>query len=296
MSPQCHGIDISSEGSSGRSFMKIRVIVGVIVLLAAYAITIALYASTGLGHPSQLIQSRPTADGTIVTIDFNEVHSVKGEMVANVTVAPGSKLLDPTTGGLTEDLGIAVHSAVTPTRRNWSKGMVPGVFPVALTLSGDPGDYPFDRYESGPITVDLFHGGSPIPERVAPAIFDLTAGWMFNIPIEDKSAGPEVYRVHVLRSPSTGAFATVILGALITIATLGVVVAIQTARKARKFQPPMMTWFAALVFAVVPLRNALPDAPPMGTWIDITIVLWVIVALVASMGIYIACWWRDTAQ
>jgi hypothetical protein len=133
--------------------MKIRVIAGVVIVIAVYVTTIALYASTGLGHPSQISEPTPTTDGTTVTIDLNEVHAVKGDMVANVTVVPGPALLDPQTHGLLEDLSVAVQSAVTPTRRTWTKGMVPDVFPVALIPSGDPGGYPFDRYRSGPITV-----------------------------------------------------------------------------------------------------------------------------------------------
>jgi len=54
----------------------------------------------------------------------------------------------------------------------------------------------------------------------------------------------------------------------------------------------MTTWYAAMLFAVVPLRNALPGSPPFGGWIDITLVLWVLVVLVISMLLYIACWWR----
>ena len=54
----------------------------------------------------------------------------------------------------------------------------------------------------------------------------------------------------------------------------------------------MTTWYAAMLFAVMPLRNALPDSPPFGGWIDVTMVLWVIVALVISMTLYISCWWR----
>jgi hypothetical protein len=54
----------------------------------------------------------------------------------------------------------------------------------------------------------------------------------------------------------------------------------------------MTTWYAAMLFAVMPLRNALPDSPPFGSWIDVTIVLWVVVVLVISMVIYISCWWR----
>jgi len=51
-----------------------------------------------------------------------------------------------------------------------------------------------------------------------------------------------------------------------------------------------------MLFAVVPLRNALPGSPVFGSWIDLTIVLWVLVALVISMLLYIAAWARATAS
>ncbi|OMC42509.1 hypothetical protein A5744_16585 [Mycobacterium sp. IS-1264] len=54
----------------------------------------------------------------------------------------------------------------------------------------------------------------------------------------------------------------------------------------------MTTWYAAMLFAVIPLRNALPDSPPLGSWIDVSVVRWVIVALVGSMLLYLSCWWR----
>ena len=57
----------------------------------------------------------------------------------------------------------------------------------------------------------------------------------------------------------------------------------------------MTTWYAAMLFAVVPLRNALRRSPALGSWIDLTIVLWVLVALVVSMLLYIAPWWRSTS-
>jgi hypothetical protein len=107
---------------------------------------------------------------------------------------------------------------------------------------------------------------------------------------EADPAGP--YRVDLFRSPSTVTFGVAILCVLITLASLGLFVAVQTARDLRKFQPPMTTWYAAMLFAVMPLRNALPDSPPWGSWIDVTIVLWVIVVLAISMTLYISCWWR----
>lgn len=264
----------------------------VVLFVATYAVTVGLYARSGCGCPRQVTQGQPTADGTTVTIDLQELQSVKGGLNGNVTVSPGPELLDPVTGGLKEDLTVAVHSAVTPTRRTWTKGMVTGVIPVPLTITGDPSDYPFDHYHSGPITVDLLHGSSQVPQRASVTFIDRLPGWRVDIPDNGKRDNPGPYRVELSRSPSTAAFAAVIVAMLVALAGIGLVVAVQTLRDRRKFQPPMTTWYAAMVFAVMPLRNALPDTPPIGSWIDVTVTLWVIVALVNAMLIYIVCWWR----
>jgi hypothetical protein len=273
-------------GSRSKSFG----IISLAIFVAAYVATVALYASTGLGRPHQITEGQPASDGTTVTIDVEELQSVKGTLGGNVTVSPGPELLDPLTHNLKDDLSIAVTSAVTPTKRTWSKGMVPGVFPVTLTISGDPSAWPFDRYRSGPVTVELYHGASQVPERASLTFFDRIPGWLVDVPGAGNAGAP--YRVELQRSPSTAAFAAVIVAVLISLAGVALFVAVQTSRGLRKFQPPMTTWYAAMLFAVVPLRNALPDSPPIGFWIDVTVVLWVIVVLVASMLLYISCWWR----
>ena len=176
------------------------------------------------------------------------------------------------------------------------EGHAAGVFPAPLTIAGDPLDWPFDRYHSGPVTVDLFRGAAQVPERVSVTFIDRIPGWRVDIPASSKAGLPAPYRVQLHRSPSTAAFAAVIIGVLIVLAGVGIFVAVQTARNRRKFQPPMTTWYAAMLFAVMPLRNALPDSPPIGSWIDVTVVLWVIVALAISMLLYINCWWRHLSH
>jgi hypothetical protein len=269
-------------------------IAGLLVFIVAYVASTSLYGSAGTG-PHDLTQGQPTSDGTTVTIDLQEVQQSNTVLLANLAIAPGPALLDPKTHGLTEDLSVVVTSTATPTKRSWSKDMLPGTFPVPLTLSGNVASWPFDHYTSGPITVELFRGPEQVPERAVVRFVDRLAGWQINIPAPSQDGGPAPYRVKLQRSAGTVAFAVVILGALILLAGIGLFVAVQTARDRRKFQPPMTTWYAAMLFAVVPLRNALPNAPPFGSWIDIRIVLWVIVVLVLSMLIYITCWWRHTA-
>ncbi len=123
-------------------------------------------------------------------------------------------------------------------------------------------------------------------------LIDRLLGWKVDVARVSKANALAADRVDLYRSQSTVAFGVVILAVLIALAGLGLFVAVQTVRDRRRFQPPMTTWYAAMLFAVMPLRNALPDSPPFGCWIDVTIVLWVIVVLVISMTLYISCWWR----
>jgi hypothetical protein len=268
-------------------------ITGAVAFVAAYAITIALYASTGLAHAQRITQGHPAADGTKVTIDVDELHAVTGVLAANLTISPGPALLDPVTHNLKDDLNVAITSEVT-TMHSWPKGTVPGVLPIPLAIYGDPTEWPFDHYRSEEVVVELFHGGTP-PERLSVTFVDRLPGWTVDAPVGG-GADAASYRLDFARSPSTVAFAAVMVAAMVVIAALGLFVAFQTVRHRATFQPVMIPWYAAMLFAVVPLRNALPDSPPIGFWIDVTVVLWVIVVLVASMTLYIYCWWRHVRQ
>lgn len=59
-----------------------------------------------------------------------------------------------------------------------------------------------------------------------------------------------------------------------------------------KILPQFATWYAAMLFAIVPLRNCLPGSTPSGSWIDQAVVFWVLVALVVAMSLFIVVWVR----
>ena len=263
-------------------------IAGLIVVLAgAYVAALALYANSSADHTVN--EGAQADDSTTATLTVEEMQSNYSAVVANLAVLPGSAMLDPLTHRLKENLTLRVRSAALPTHREYSKGMLPGMFPVPLTLAGHLERWPFDHYRSGPIEVQLFHGDQATPEIVPVTFVDHLSGWQVGAIKADEHAP---YRLNLRRAPTTAAFAVVVIGVLVTIAVLALFVAIQTVRDRRKFQPPMTTWYGAMLFAVVPLRNALPGSPPFGSWIDLTVVIWVLVALAVSMALYISCWWR----
>jgi hypothetical protein len=274
---------------------QLRVLALVGVIACAMLTSIVLYVD-GAGAQRIPVQGTPTASGSTVTLDVSSIKSDYSELDAELIVKPGPGLLDPATDGLKQDLTVAVTSTITPIRRTWSKGMLPGVFPVPITLARDVERWPFDSYYTGPITVSLFTAAGQPPERANITFVDRLTGWKVDVKRVNKASATAPYEVDLQRSASTMVFAIVILCIFVAIAAVGVFVAIQTARDASRFQSPMTTWYAAMLFAVVPLRNALPGSPAFGSWIDLTIVMWVLVALVVSMLLYIGAWWRATTK
>ncbi|OBK29996.1 DUF4436 domain-containing protein [Mycobacterium asiaticum] len=273
--------------------MSTRSIIGLAVFILAYVAAIALYVNSGMGHRHQI--SNGSGDGTRVTVDIEDIQSNNGTLIANITVALAPALVDPETGALKEDLSVVGNSLAQANKRIWPKGTVPEVFRVPISLTGDIANWPFDRYQTGPINIQLFSGDSKVPAPVTVTLVDRLLGWEVDVSRINIGELRTPYQLHLHRSHSTTAFAVLILGVLIALAGMAFFVAIQTMRNRRKFQPPMTTWYAAMLFAVMPLRNALPDSPPFGSWMDVTIVLWVIVVLTISLVLYISCWWRHTA-
>lgn len=267
---------------------------GVVVLVAAVCLMVTWVAVYGDGAASESVaaQGMPTSGGTTVTVNLANVQNNYSELVGDLIIRVGPDLLDPVTNGLKQDLTLAVTSTTTPIRRTWSKGMLPGIFPVPLTLARNSARWPFDSYYTGPITVSLFTGAAQLPERVHVTFVDQLTGWKVHIDRVNDVNASAPYEVTLQRSASTMVFALIVLSIFVAIGVLGLFVAVHTLRDPRRFQAPLTTWYAAMLFAVVPLRNTLPGSPALGSWIDLTIVLWVLVALVLSMMLYIAAWWR----
>ncbi len=267
-------------------------VVGLVVFsIAAYVVSVGMYAQTNTTRRLDEAPTTVSGDQPSATINVEDMQSNNSVLAVNLAFNPGSAMLDPKTHHLKNDLSLRVRSSAMPSRHTWTKGMLPGLMAVPLTIAGQIERWPFDQYRSGPLEVEIFYGEDTdrAPEHVPVTFVDHLSGWQLTAS-RPQADGP--YRLHVRRSMSTAAFAIVILGVLITIASLALFVAIQTVRDRRPFQPPMTTWYAAMLFAVVPLRNALPGSPPFGSWVDITVVIWVLVALAVSMILYISSWWR----
>lgn len=270
------------------------VAVGLIVTLL-YAVALVIYYLQD-EKPEQKPDLQAT-DKPIVLLQMVEVQPNDHVVTARVELIPSKALLDDRTNVLTEDVAVRVYPSVELGELEFPRGDTPKAATTTLWAIGDPDNWPFDRYTADAVNVEMLVG-SGSDRRYVDAELEVWGhieGWIIEAKPElVLMASVDTATITMDRSGAALAFDLGICLVLISMPVLALFVAVETVRNRRRFLPPLTTWFAAMLFAVVPLRTILPGSPPAGAWVDQILVLWVLIALIVAMGIYIVAWWRQS--
>ena len=163
---------------------------------------------------------------------------------------------------------------------------------------GDADHWPFDTFRTGTVSADVF-AGSGESRRYVPARVEIAGslnGW--DIRSERNaaagSAGHADDNATVSFKRSRGPLALIAGYCLVLLAlpAIAFYVAIELLLGRKVFQPAFSTFFAAMLFSVVPIRNVLPGSPPAGSWIDEAVTVWVLIALTVATVLYVTAWAR----
>jgi hypothetical protein len=282
-----------------------RIAIGVAVLLvvlAAYGLSLLgvhlLQKSEGPLPPLDLSQAGP--DDTVVQIRLEELKPTTNRLTVNVLIYPGESLEDKRFEELKTDIAVRLYPPNDLGDIQFPKGKAPAQVSTTIQAHGDPGTWPFDSYRTEPQSADVFVGAGADRRRI-PAIVEVTGsldGWDATVKrsTDTSETGSHnnnnaVVTLHRAKGPLI--FDLGIILVLVSLPTLALLVAIPMALGRRKFVPPFATWYAANLFAIVPLRNILPGAPPPGSMIDQALVQWVLLALATAMALYIFAWVRQ---
>ncbi len=285
-----------------------RIVVGLGILLAvvvAYGCSLVgvhlLSRSEAPLPPLDLSSAGP--NDTVVQVRLDELKPTVNRLSVNVLVYPGESLIDERFDVLTTDIAVRLYPPNDLGDIVFPKGKTPAQVSTTIEAHGDPGNWPFDSYRTEPLSADVFVGAGDNRKRI-PAQVVVTGsmnGWDASASHvrDDSGAGGArmnnkssvVLTLHRSKGPLL--FDLGICLVLISLPTLALLVAVPMALGRRKFLPPFATWYAANLFAIVPLRNILPGAPPPGAWIDQAIVQWVLIALATAMSLYIFSWVRQ---
>lgn len=285
-----------------------RIAIGVCILAAVIIVYVLslfgvhfLQRSEGPLPPLDLSQGG--GDATIVQLRLEELKPVANRLSVEVLAYPGVAQYDNRFDVLANDVAVRLYPTSDLGDLQYPKGKAPAQLSTTIEAHGDPGNWPFDSYQTEPIAADAFVGTGDNRKKV-PARVEVTGaldGWDISVNrVHDPSALPTSRAtdngnvvITLKRAKGPLIFDLGICLVLISLPTLALLVAIPMALGRRKFLPPFATWYAANLFAIVPLRNILPGAPPPGSWIDQAIVQWVLIALVTAMSLYIVAWVRQ---
>jgi Domain of unknown function (DUF4436) len=279
--------------------------IGLAILLAffaTYGLSLlgvrALQKSEGPLPPLDLSQAGP--DDTVVQIRLQELKPTTSRLTVNVLIYPGESLYDKRFDELITDIAVRLYPPNDLGDLQFPKGKAPAQVTTTIEAYGNPGNWPFDSYRTEPQSADVFVGTGVNRKRI-PAIVQVTGsmdGWDADVrrntdTSETGSHNNSNVVVTLQRAKGPLIFDLGIIVVLVSLPTLALLVAIPMAMGRRKFVPPFATWYAANLFAIVPLRNILPGAPPPGSMIDQALVQWVLLALATAMALYVFAWVRQ---
>ena len=134
-----------------------------------------------------------------------------------------------------------------------------------VSIDGAVTDYPFDRY-TGRLEVHAYNAdGADLPL----ALTVVNTDPFFGISTKaDTSTGGAVVNLGVYRSMPTLIFAVFVMVLMLGLALGAVVAAFYMLHWRRGLIFPACSMMAAILFALIPLRNAVPGNPPIGSIID----------------------------
>ena len=252
-----------------------------------------LYAVAG---KTKEVHAEIPADGARVVLKANDVDGEGQRMLLDVDLDPADSLLRE--GGLTlaEPVTVILDPSGASREVTFAAGQVPAIVQIPLVLDGDIREWPFDRYDVS-FVVAAFAGSADDSRALDTTDEDDRPASRAGACRTGRRRRPESTGARTRSAPlrcvapaTRWCSRRSCCGVLVALPVMACFVAARTYFGHRAVQPTLLSWMGAMLFAVIPLRNFLPGSPPAGSWVDAVIVLWVIVALVAALALYVLAW------
>lgn len=269
-----------------------------IIVGVAVAWLIVIFGYQWLTEPPLQKVDAGKINETVVVLHVEKLDTKDQRLVVKVLLKPNESIMDKRLHRLTADTAVRFSSQDDLGELQYSSGMAPQPFDANIDARGDVLHWPFDHYVTDPIQAEWLVGAgeSAHYETARLEVDGMVDGFDISLErVRDNDPNPDAVIIKLKRASGPLLFDLGICLVLITLPALALFVAIQMVTRRRPFLPPFGTWYAAMLFAVVPLRNFLPGNPPMGAWVDQGLVIWVLLGLATAMVTYIVAWYRDRA-
>ncbi|OHT81708.1 DUF4436 domain-containing protein [Mycobacterium syngnathidarum] len=206
------------------------------------------------------------ADRVNVQVWINQIDTTRQTMsVEIVDIEPIGALAD-SDGSFARDIVLTTSALGDPITVR--EGQTGTDTPRTFAVNGTVTDYPFDRYHSL-MTFGATADGASIPVAVTISSAD---PFFRNTPAVAPSVADQSDEVSIdltsTRSTPTLVFAVFVMVLMLGLAAATVTASYYILRWRRGLIFPGCSMMAAILFALIPLRNAVPGNPPIGSVID----------------------------
>ncbi len=243
------------------------VVISVLALVLLMAGSLALYAS-----------SRHWAEDGLQLGDFDKPNRVDLTVWVNrldtATLTVAATVTDIEAHGTFADEDGHLNLATKLETNSFSNrsvilpiGDATSVIEQNFGLAGIPTDYPFDRYSAFVALNVVADDGTVLPTTVT--VFDNDPFFRVGLTQDPDVSGDGVDGdLFMQRSTPTLVFAVFVMILMLGLAAAAVTASYYALRWRRGLVLPACSMMAAILFALIPLRNAVPGGPPIGSLID----------------------------
>ena len=235
----------------------------VVVLITAGSLSVYLIERSE-GQSDVVLGDTKSADRIDISVFVQKVDALAQELSAQVEIVPEGSFADDS-GYPKQDLTVYTNGTKGDTLP-FKAGQSPGTADVKMALNdGVITDYPFDSYQ-----IDFDFAAQTKDEDIPVNVTFMNADSFFRIKTGEatNTDGVLSFSASAQRSTGTFAFALFIMLFMWFLSLAAVIAAWYAIGTRRGLLWPSMSFMGALLFALVPLRNALPGAPPIGSIAD----------------------------
>ncbi|MCV7065664.1 DUF4436 family protein [Mycolicibacterium farcinogenes] len=206
-------------------------------------------------------------DRVNIEVWINRLDTTSETLAVEITSVTPSGALADTDGGFRHDVALTTSALGPPiTIKQHDTGTDTA---QQFAVNGTVTDYPFDRYTSA-MTFDVTEtNGAALPVMVTIWSSD---PFFRNAPVAaaglDAAGHGAAITLTSMRSTPTMVFAIFVMGLMLGLAAAAVTASYYILRWRRGLLFPACSMMAALLFALIPFRNAVPGNPPIGSVID----------------------------
>lgn len=242
--------------------------------LTAVVLLVLIVGSLSMYWPTRTTQSETTTWGDAdnpnrvdLTVWITKVDTAAETISVTTTdIRPQGTLLDED-GFFLEDAKVFTLTSLQNTTVPINKGDYSPVIEQRFALVGMVTDYPFDRYSAA---LEFHVMGGPNGEELPVAVTLMSTDPFFAVSAnEDQTQGGGAnIALNLRRSTPTLVYTSFVMVLMLGLAVAAGTAAYYALKQRKGLLFPACSMMAGMLFALVPLRNAVPGSPPIGSIID----------------------------